>query len=51
MAATALTDIVYNTAFAQYFMKALTEKSNLIKSGIAASDAQIAALCAAAGFG
>lgn len=51
MAATALTDIVYNTAFAQYFMRALTEQSNLIKSGIAASDPQIAALCAAAGFG
>ena len=48
---TKLTDIVFNTAFAQYYMRALTEKSALIKSGIAVADAQIAAICRAAGFG
>lgn len=51
MAPTKLADIVFNTAFAQYFMRALTEKSALIKSGIAVADAQIAAICRAAGFG
>lgn len=51
MAATALTDIIYNTAFAQYFMRALTERSALIQSGIAVIDAKIAQICQAAGFG
>jgi hypothetical protein len=51
MAVTKITDIVYNTAFAQYFMRALTERSALIKSGIAVVDARIAELCRAAGFG
>lgn len=51
MAATKITDIVYNSAFAQYFLRSLTERSALIKSGIAAPDPTIAKLCAEAGFG
>lgn len=48
MAVTKLTDIVFNTVFAKYFLKASTDRSNLIKSGIAATDPVIAARCAAA---
>lgn len=51
MAATGLNDIVFNTAFAQYFWAALTERSALIRSGIAASDPAIKQVCSEAGFG
>lgn len=51
MAATKISDIVFNTAFAKYFMRALTERSSLIKSGIAVIDAKIAEICRDAGFG
>ena len=51
MAGTKIADIVFNTAFDQYFWRAVLEKSAVIRSGIAASDPRIAKLCAEAGFG
>ena len=51
MAYTALANIIAHDAFAQYFNRAMLDRSLLIKSGIAASDPVIAQKCAEAGFG
>lgn len=51
MSYTALANIISHDAFAQYFNRALLERSNLFKSGIVATDPVIAAKCREAGFG
>lgn len=51
MAYTALANVIGHDAFAQYFNRALLERSNFFKSGILATDPVIAQKCAEAGFG
>jgi len=51
MAFTAIADVVQNKAFAQYFARAVLDRSNLFKSGIAVADPAIQAKCNEAGFG
>ena len=51
MAFTNLANIVSNTAFTQYFAKAVLDRSKLFKSGIAVSDPFIQQKCNEAGFG
>lgn len=45
MAATKIENIIENTMFGKYLIKAIVEKSALIRSGIAAIDARIAEIC------
>ncbi len=47
MAMTKISDLIVNPMFAEYFRKQMIERSALVKSGIAAPDAVIAARCAA----
>lgn len=51
MGFTNLSNIVSNTAFTQYFAKAVLDRSKLFKSGIAVADPFIQKKCAEAGFG
>ena len=51
MSFTAVANMVVHDAFAQYFQRALLERSVFFKSGILASDPVIAQKCAEAGFG
>jgi hypothetical protein len=51
MAFTNLSNIVSNTAFTQYFAKAVLDRSKLFKSGIAVADPFIQQKCNEAGFG
>lgn len=51
MSYTSLANIISHDAFAQYFNRAVIERSNFFKSGILATDPVIAQKCREAGFG
>lgn len=51
MAFTAVANMVVHDAFSKYFQRALLERSVFFKSGILATDPQIAEKCNEAGFG
>lgn len=51
MAYTKVADLISHNSFAQYFSRALIERSMFFKSGILATDPVIAQKCAEAGFG
>ena len=49
MSMTTIADLIQNPMFLEYFQRDMLERSNLLQSGIAATDPVIAARAAAAG--
>lgn len=49
MSMTKIADLIQNPLFTEYFQRDMVERSNLLQSGIAATDEVIARRCAAAG--